>query len=105
VVSLERGQEVGTHAGSGTVLGALAGIAAGGGVLAYIGGGCEDTGCLGWMLLAPYAIGGGAVVGGIVGRLIGRSVPRIEWRGVALPVRVGVGPSRDGGLRMRFTLR
>jgi NhaP-type Na+/H+ or K+/H+ antiporter len=51
---------------------------------------CEDI--CGTLLIAPYAVGGGAVVGALVGRLIGRSILRIEWRRVAVPIRLGVRP-------------
>lgn len=87
----------------GAGLGVLGGIATGVATLFYLSRDCEEA-CFGALILAPYVVGGGAIVGLIVGDVIGRSVYREEWRPVPLPRRIGLAPGYDGGLAVRLGL-
>ncbi|MDQ3995546.1 MAG: hypothetical protein M3303_00850 [Gemmatimonadota bacterium] len=102
--SLEHSWVTRDYALRGGMLGLLAGAATGVATLAIASRDCEED-CIGALLLAPYVVGGGAIVGLLVGRAIGRSVHHEEWRRVPLPRRVGLAPGYDGGLAMRLTLR
>jgi hypothetical protein len=70
----------------GTGLGFLGGVATGIATLAYVTRGCENEECIGVLFIAPYFVGGGALIGLIAGNLIGRSVIREEWQ--SLPLRL-----------------
>jgi hypothetical protein len=104
VKSVEQSWVTRSYGGRGAVLGALAGVGTGVATLVIGSRGCEEA-CIGALILAPYVVGGGAVVGALIGAAIGRSVRRDEWRRVRLPSRLGLTPGYDGGLALRLTLR
>jgi hypothetical protein len=102
VKSLEHSWVTRSYSGRGTALGVLAGVATSVAALAIGAPDCVD--CYGVLFIAPYVIGGGALVGGVIGWAIGRAVHHEEWRRVPLPRRVGLAPGYDGGLAVRLTL-
>jgi hypothetical protein len=103
VKSVEHSWVTRSYAGRGTALGVLAGVATAVAVLAIAAPDCQD--CYGILFIAPYVVGGGALIGGVIGWAIGRSMHSEEWRRVALPRRVGLAPGYDGRLAVRLTLR
>ncbi len=111
-VSQARKTNTGKGAGIGFLLGGLVGA-----VMGYASyEECVPQGPRSWSCIGPnfgskYAALGGALLGGlgglVVGALIGSAVKTDRWREVPLdPVRVSLGPQRDGrfgfGASVRF---